>query len=358
MVDKTRVTEMSSSSKYIIGLFLGFLIGVAGTYFYVSPKPNDWERMARDFEDEKQENRHLSEQVDELLDDLEKANYDYDELLDDFEKVNDDYRDLLSEYNSLTSEYQQVQSDYKFAQENWDSLSQDVYDFYNELKTHTDVVESFPRIFSDEELEKISLKVNSVTREDPDLWDGVNYIHQYVRDEIEYAYDAEFPLIKSYSYFGDKNSPRICDFDTSLRQNVLQSLSFTVEYEQGDCDDQAMLEFAMIKYYERYILEEEYALYLVRIVFENGDSHLAIFLPVAGGNICVLDPAGNYQTGSYSRLGSEGIRAELYDYQGIWEDENGVISEITLWILDIDTGDYSEVFKGSLSQTIEYLENR
>ena len=42
----------------------------------------------------------------------------------------------------------------------------------------------------------------------------------------------------------------------------------------------------------------------------------------------------------------------------VWEDENGVISEIILWTLNIDTGDYSEVFKGSLSETIEYLENR
>lgn len=335
---------MNSSSKYIIGLFLGLMLGSAGTFFYVSPKLNYYERIAGDFEDEKQEKRQMSEQIDELL--------------DDYEKLNDDYRDLLSEYNSLTYDYQQVQSDYEFAQENWDSLSQDVYDFYNELRTYTIVVESFPRIFSDEELEKISSKVYSVTREDQDFWDGINYIHQYVRDEIEYAYDAEFPLIKSYKYFGDENSPQICDFDTSLRQNVLQSLSFTVEYEQGDCDDQAMLEFAMIKYYERYILKNEYSLFLVRITFAQGGSHLAVFQPVSGGNICVLDPAGNYQTGSYSRVESERIRTELYDYQSIWEDKHGVISEITLWTLDIDTGDYSEVFEGSLSDTIKYLENR
>jgi hypothetical protein len=304
------VIGLNSSSKFTIGLFLGLLLGAAGTLFIVSPK------------------------------------------------LNDDYRDLLFAYNSLTFDHKQVQSDYEFAQENWDSLSQDVYEFYNELRTHTSVVESFPRIFSDEELDKISSKVHSITREDQDIWNGINYIHQYVRDEIEYAYDAEFPLIKSYRYFGDDNSPQIYAFTTSLRQNVLQSLSFTVEYEQGDCDDQAMLEFAMIKYYERYILEDEYSLFLVRITFAKEGSHLAVFQPVSDGRICVLDPAGNYQTGASSRVGTEVIRAELYNYQDIWEEEHGVITEITLWTLDIDTGDYSEVFNGKLSEVIEYFENR
>lgn len=219
-------------------------------------------------------------------------------------------------------------------------------------------MESFTRVFSEEELEKISPKIYSVTQEDQEIWDGINSIHQYIRDEIKYAYDAEFPLITSYNFKGDENSPQIHDFNTSLRQNVLQSLSFTVEYEQGDCDDQAMLEFAMIKYYERYILEEEYSLFLVRVTFVNGDSHLAVFQPVSDGRICVLDPAGNYQTGSRSYVEAESIRTELYEYQDTWEDENGVISEIILWTVDIDTGDYSEVFKGSLSETIEYLENR
>ncbi len=61
----------------------------------------------------------------------------------------------------------------------------------------------------------------------------------------------------------------------------------------------------MIKYYKKYVYGTEYSLYLAHIEFSYDTAHLAVILPVQGGDVCIIDPAGNYLTSSWYTIDSK-----------------------------------------------------
>jgi hypothetical protein len=78
-------------------------------------------------------------------------------------------------------------------------------------------------------------------------------------------------------------------------------------------------------------------------------------MPVTEEKICILDPAGHYHTGSYNWLTGKSVGPELRDYEAHWRDENGNIEQITLWSVDINTGEYNLEFQGSLNDGIDFF---
>ena len=270
-----------------------------------------------------------------------------EDLEEDYNDLEDDYASLQSSYNNKVNDYNQVYSNLK-------TLSENVLDLYEELRSYVSLEDAIPRVINYEEILKISEKIESVTGRDPDSWDGYYKIHRYVRDDIYYTYDAEIPFIASYTYTGSPYSPVVTGFNCETGQNMIQDLEYTVEYEQGDCDDQAILEYCMIQYYREYILDIHYSLYLAHVTFNDDNAHVAVFIPVSEGRICILDPAGQYQTGSWNYITGEDADRELLDYRDHWDDNDG-IKKIKLYSIDIDTGNYDLAFEGSLYETIEYF---
>ena len=64
--------------------------------------------------------------------------------------------------------------------------------------------------------------------------------------------------------------------------------------------------------------------------------------------------AQSYQTGTWTSIKGKNISTELNDYDEMWDDNYG-IQEITLYQIDIDTGEYIEGFNGTLLETINFL---
>jgi len=347
---------MSPNSKLFMGILLGVIVGATGVFLVLNPSLVDLIGLESDYRSLKRDNRDLALEVAYLKEDISELEQDKRSLSSNNLVLSSEKMVLENEKMSLEIENFELKEDYEFASDNWRSLSEYVLDFREELYSYCVLNESFKRVFNSEELDKIAEKIEDLTKgTGDDMWGALNIIHGYVRDDIEYVYDSEIPVISAYRYYGESDNPLLSEFTTDFRQNMYQDLDFTVEYEQGDCDDQAMLEYAMIKYYQRYILDAEYRLYLVRIIWEDS-SHLAVFQPVQGENICILDPAGQYQTGSFQRLSQESVRRELNNYQDHWSDENGSIIELSFWIVDIDTGEYIESFSGSLEESINFFE--
>jgi len=94
-----------------------------------------------------------------------------------------------------------------------------------------------------------------------------------------------------------------------------QTPSQTLELERGDCEDMAILLTSMIRFYNN----EQYWVECVRIT-----DHIALYLPVEGGKICILDPAGkcttNYGWSPY-RLAKD-IRTETNAWLEKWDSWN------------------------------------
>lgn len=339
---------MSNNSNLIVGLILGLIIGSGAMIMYITPTSNKYESLGNDNIKLEQENDASLAIISSLTDDL-------NELEDNYRSLQDTHRILSTEKSTLEYENNELTDEVGYLSENWRSLSEDVIAFRDDLISYCILNESFARVFTSAEIDKIADTVELVTRDDDNIWDGLNSIHTYVRDDIEYVWDSDVPVIGTYYYFNDIDSPLVSEFDTYYRRNMYQSLDFTVEYEQGDCDDQAMLEYAMIKYYERYILDEEYTIYLVRMDWDDA-AHLTVFQPVTEGRICILDPAGEYQTGTLSNLDSKSARTELNNYHDHWFDEYGPIRSIEMYVVDIDTGDHILSLSGSFEEAIEFFE--
>lgn len=337
-----------SRSSFSIGLVLGILLGAVIVYGYYAHEITDYNRVLENLGETETKYTSVSAILDQLQD-------EYSDLKDDYDSLNSEYNTLRTDYSALERDKQKIELDLEHAETNWESLSSCVLDLREEQQSYTAIEDSFSRIINSHELEKIADKVKEISKEEEHNWDGYWNIHKYVRDEVQYAYDPEIPVIGACHYYGDQEDPMVSEFDITTRQDLLQSLSYTIEYEQGDCEDQAILEYAMIQYYCKYIYGTLYRLYLARLSFQSGDNHIAVFMPVQEGSICILDPAGQYQTGTWYSIESKKAGPELYTYEEYWEPELGEISEITLWRINIDTGEHFEEFKGSLSDSVVFF---
>ncbi|MGB9760790.1 MAG: transglutaminase-like domain-containing protein, partial [Thermoproteota archaeon] len=144
-------------------------------------------------------------------------------------------------------------------------------------------------------------------------------------------------------------------FETSTHRDYMQTPKLTLEIKQGNCEDQAILAYAMIKYYMKYIIGKEYLLYIAYIKFSDGKAHLAVFLPAQEGQVCIIDPAGYYLTKTeWGTITAKTAQYELQAYSNHWSSQ-GSISHITLYDVSIKDGSYKVVADGNLNQIIAFL---
>ena len=113
----------------------------------------------------------------------------------------------------------------------------------------------------------------------------------------------------------------------------------------------------MMRYYLRHIHGTVYNSYLALISFTDETAHLAVFMPVQGGEMCILDPAGNYATERYGAITSKAPSTELQSYADHWSPEH-VIETIKLYWVDDRDGSFSVEFEGSLSETVDFFLSR
>jgi hypothetical protein len=95
-----------------------------------------------------------------------------------------------------------------------------------------------------------------------------------------------------------------------------------------------------------------YGVWLIEI--QDSDSgHLAVAFPVNGGNLTILDPAGNYYTGYLTgSLHSESITAAVQNWLAYWSKEMPGVA-----ITAVFSDDFYREFSGTPA-FIDWAENR
>ncbi|MDI9608716.1 MAG: transglutaminase-like domain-containing protein [Candidatus Verstraetearchaeota archaeon] len=268
---------------------------------------------------------------------------------------------LSSDYSSLQSSYNALQSRYSSALSEYAELSRSVEATMDYILSYASLTEAFPRTINDKEVKATASAVSSAGVTASNTWASYERIYNYIKSRITYVNDVEVPYISRIQYVslpdagGRSWSQYAESVSTGTWRNYVQSPSQTLKLEQGDCEDQAILAYAMLKYYMKYVYGTEYSLYLAYIEFNSADSaHLAVFIPVQGGNLCVLDPAGSYLTRSWGSIASKPAAQELSSYSAWWSDEGG-IAKITLYSVSATTGSYYVAAEGTLSQVAAHL---
>ncbi|MCX6648183.1 MAG: hypothetical protein NTV61_02170 [Candidatus Bathyarchaeota archaeon] len=322
----------------LIALIVVLLVGSGGGYFFASStyKPQV-DSLQTQLTSTQQELSTKSQSYDKL-------NGEYQALTAAKAKLDADYVSLQAKYDSLDASYATVSSQYDVLKESSDSgfvkLSADYvtlknqYDALNQMvgsdvyKTigytqmlqnyyqltlnvrtlnatlwaYCDEPYSFRNTLTTSDVMKVESAVIEAIGSSTNAWSCYQKIHEYVTSNIKYVYDIEFPSIGQYTYTDVNGVRYLTGFDTGTITNYIQKPEFTLQYKQGDCDDQAALEYAMVRYYNKYILGSDYNLYIAEMKFSDGSGHISVFMPVSGGKITILDPAGNYLTSTSSTI--------------------------------------------------------
>ena len=306
----------------------------------------------------------------------------YDSLESTYNSLNSNYNALNSQYNTLKnnvdSGFVKLSSDYVDLKKQYDSLSQmvgsslygtpgdttilkyyyqltkDVRSLNATLWEYCNLRLSFKNTLTISEVMKVENTVRTIIGSSTDEWSNYQNIHQYVTSNIQYVYDIDFPCIMGYKYVDVNGVRYLTEFNTSTIQNYVQKPQFTLEYKQGDCDDQAALEYAMLRYYNKYIVGTDYNLYVADIEFSDGNGHAAVFMPVQGGALTIFDPAGHYLTSSSSTIAAKPAASELEVYNTHWASI-GSITHITLYWVNLTDGSSNVVAQGTRAEVAAYL---
>ncbi len=324
---------MNSKSISIIflGILLGSVTGYSLGYLIYVPQIND---------------------LNENNDVLESQRND---LQDQYDALESDNNDLQEQYTTLSSQHNALQIDYESTKGDYIELSNDVQGFEELLRSYCILEESFSRVLSSNEVNKVSSIVSSITRAS-DTWYSVESIFDYIVDNVVYVNDISLPYIQTYQHTSIDGDDVITSFTTNTRSEYIQTPQLTLDIEQGDCDDQAILAYAMIGYYNKNIHGTEYNFYIARIVFSEGVGHVAVFIPVQNGEVCIVDPTGHYlTTTSYGSITSKDASSELQKYDtNVWSDKP--ITNIELYKVNVTTGTPTSVKSGTLYEIAIFLE--
>ncbi|MEM4921367.1 MAG: transglutaminase-like domain-containing protein [Candidatus Nezhaarchaeales archaeon] len=229
----------------------------------------------------------------ELENNHRQLKIDYETLSSAHQKLQDQYRGLLESYVSLEERYSGLQSQYNHLLEISLKVNSSLAEAVAALFKYCYIPYAFERTLSLNEVTAVKQYViNAIVYADNPFL-SIQNIYKWIRNNVRYVHDVPL-LIPRWVTYDPKT--KLCYYEFEEIQNYVQTPKFTAEYGQGDCDDQAILAYAMIKYYFLFIRGEDNDLLVAYIVMDNGIAHLAVFLPVQGGSLTIIDPAGAYLT--------------------------------------------------------------
>jgi len=345
--------------KVVVGVLILLLVAEAGFCFFV------YDSMIKTVALLKVENDRLRSWLYSNASLLREANGKYadlrekhENLVREYENLRASYEALRTEYEELRSRYDALRSDYLKLGNTYGSinsraleLNSTLAELVETLTLMANIPKAFKRVLNPTSVMAVAPYVNDAGVKASDPWSSFENIYKWITSKVAYVNDVEIP-VPTY-VMCDAN--RLCTYRFSLLRNYVQEPRFTAEYGQGDCDDQAVLAYAMIKYYTIYVHGKEYRAWLAHIEFSSGSSHLAVFIPVSGGKLTILDPAGSYLTRDLSgQITSRPPLDELQKYSSHFSKFGG-INYIEIYEVDVHTGQYTTLIKGDINKIASYI---
>ncbi|MEM4583986.1 MAG: transglutaminase-like domain-containing protein [Ignisphaera sp.] len=314
---------------------------------------SQYSTLERDYAELKNSYNQLKLDYEAISSAYQKIQEQYRDLSERFSYLEKTYSNLQQEYNNLRSQFNTLQLEYARLTELSLRLNSSLSEIITTLTRYCCIPYAFERVLNLDEVKAVEQYVLSAKVDPNNVPLSIQNIYRWIRSNVKYVHDVPLPIPTQVA----------CDPKTQLcyysrftdLQNYVQTPSFTAKYGQGDCDDQAVLAYAMIKYYFIFVHGKEYDLLIARIEMGDGSGHLAVFLPVQGGKLTIIDPAGSYLTSTL--LGSITHRSayeELMRYSNHWSSHGGV-KKIDLYRVDVRTGRYYLVVSGDINTVAIYL---
>jgi len=273
-------------------------------------------------------------------------------------KLSADYVALQNQYDPLN----QMVGNHVYNTISYTNMRQHYYQLTLNVRTlnatlwkYCDERVSFSNTLTTSEIMSVESAMREAIGSTTNPWSCYQKIHEYVTSNIQYVYDTDFSYISYYMYVDVNGVRYLTGFEQDKINNHVQKSEFTMQYKQGDCDDQAALEYAMLRYYNKYILSTDYNLYIAELKFSDGTSHICVFMPVSGEKVTIFDPSGNYLTKNGSSIASKDAYPEMESYNSHWLSTDGSITNIKLYSINLQDGSYQTVAQGTRLNVAAFL---
>jgi len=278
----------------------------------------------------------------------------YDNLSKQKNELESKYLKLQNDYARIRAYSQIIATNFARARANFTRLSDNITTLQDTLDSYCFLPDSFTRTLNDNEVQKVGDIVKKIVGNEPNNLGAYDVINTYIVGHVTNTYDVLFPYIQPYVI--DFNGTKvIASFKIAQREEYIRTPEFTLKYMEGDSECQTVLEYAMMKYYDRYIRGAQNDAYLTSISFSDGTMHSAVFVPGQRGQICIFDPAGGYRTMDYGMATYKIAAAELGAYWNYWDSRGQEIKSFTLYKVNTIDGSSIKVFEGSLSSIIAFF---
>ena len=277
----------------------------------------------------------------------------YDSLLHEYNKLYASYSELEKSYSDLCAKHKKLESEYKVLFSKMISLNKSISVIIEEISKLTNLKRSLEKVLTYSELRSVLSTVLEITGHSRLFWNSLYKLYTWVRLNIGYVSDNPYPVVYVSSITRIGQQRLVSSLSFSYVKEYVQSPSLTLKRKYGDCEDQAILLYAMIIAYEEFIYGRVYLLYLVIITTNDGSRHATVFLPVKGGKVTILDPAGGYLTSSFGYIASRSAREELLRYSRYWKGIKWLVF-YRIHVGQLKSTCY-KVFEGNLYQAIDFL---
>jgi archaellum component FlaC len=204
-------------------------------------------------------NKEISDLLNKLA--ITKNNYSklsnkYSILTSSFDELNREYKALKDKYESLEREYNELRNKHSILETKYESLLSEYNNLYHEaltlnnslaqiastLKSHALLPEAFKHVLTIDEVKSVSTYVWQAGVDKDDIWKSYQAIYKWVHDNVRYIDDVPIPVPLVIHRFTDHN---LYYYDFIPIENNAQNPLFTAKHREGDCEDQAILVYAM-----------------------------------------------------------------------------------------------------------------
>jgi len=241
----------------------------------------------------------------------------YSPLRTSYQSLQNNYSDLNNSYSSLQSSHSLLQSDYNNLQSSYNSSSSNYLTLQSQFNAYIQAYLQLRDQVNIHSTHPTQSEKSLVTPSDPSVvstmrqvtggwsnqsdwnecWTDEKKLYDWVANNIKYAKDPSYPSLPLNPSWG---------MDWSL--DNWQFPNETLRTKQGDCEDQALLLLSLIRAYT----SQRYPAYCI---VKTG--HAAVFFPVEGDKICILDPTMRYTTndgGPSHNLDAKDTRQEVSNW--------------------------------------------
>jgi len=280
--------------------------------------------------------------------------YRVNALESQYDVLSNDYDVMERRYNDLSDRYDLMEIGYR---NNVSYISnhylKEFHEINNFLNSYSSIPKAFKRVFNQNEVEKIKNQIPPIMSTSSDFMiEAYNYVDFYIRD-IE---DIDFPNL-GFRYSRVNGDIIIEEVILSSNKTYIQTLSYTISSGQGDCEDQAILLYSILKYNFEYVQKIDNKVYLARIFLNDGTGHVSVIVQYPDKNISILDPPLRYPArqkmypifiSNKANIELENYNSHLFIYSGI--------KRILLYDIDIVNGNHREAVFGGIEDVIKFLE--